>query len=250
LGNSPLTSRSEFCIQNPEFGAFGETALITRLEVQPDLAQQVYDALLNAICTGQFAEGQRVTQEEIAEQLAVSRQPVVQAFQMLRREGFLTEAGRKGVMVAPLDPDRLTHLYQIRASLDALAAELAAQSPKRGTLDPALVDKGRAAVASGDVTAMVDADMAFHHEVYELSGNPLIEETLAQQWKHLRRYMGGVMEEIGAREGIWDEHAAIFDAITEGRPRDAGDAAREHALRGAGRLAERIRRRQDVKEAR
>ncbi|HSO07712.1 MAG TPA: GntR family transcriptional regulator [Pelomicrobium sp.] len=222
--------------------------MITRLEVQPDLVQQVYNALLEAICSGQLTEGQRVTQEEIAEQLAVSRQPVVQAFAMLRREGFLTEAGRKGVMVSPLDPDSLTHLYQIRASLDGLAAELAAQNPKRGSLDAALIDRGRAAVAAGDVGAMVDADVAFHHRIYELSGNPLIEETLAQQWKHLRRYMGGVLEESGAREGIWDEHAAIFEAVKNGRPQDAGARAREHALNGAERLVERIRHRSDLKE--
>ncbi len=223
--------------------------MITRLEVQPDLVHQVYDALLEAICSGQLAEGQRVTQEEIAEQLAVSRQPVVQAFAMLRREGLLAEAGRKGVMVAPLDPDRLTHLYQIRASLDALAAELAAQNPRRGSLDPTLIDQGRAAVAAGDVGGMIRADVAFHHRIYELSGNPLIEETLAQQWKHLRRYMGGVLVESGAREGIWDEHAAIFEAVKNGRPHDAGAIARDHALKGAGRLVERIRRRQEAKEA-
>ena len=69
---------------------------------EPDLSERVHDAVLNAICSGELKSGARITQEELANQFGVSRQPVLQAMMLLRREGFLIDAGRKGVCVAPL----------------------------------------------------------------------------------------------------------------------------------------------------
>ena len=75
---------------------------------EPDLSERIHDSLLEAICSGELKAGARITQEEIAQQFGVSRQPVLQAMMLLRREGFLIDAGRKGVCVAPLDviPER------------------------------------------------------------------------------------------------------------------------------------------------
>lgn len=102
---------------------------ISPLELQPDLVQRVYDAVLDAICDGRLPPGERITQEALATELGVSRQPVLQAFNRLRREGFLADAGRKGVQVTPLDGSRLEQVYQVRAELDGLAAALAASRP-------------------------------------------------------------------------------------------------------------------------
>ncbi|MFM2239158.1 MAG: hypothetical protein RJA69_532, partial [Pseudomonadota bacterium] len=52
---------------------------LVRLEAAPDLVDQVYRALRDAISDGSIAPGARLTQEDIAQQLAVSRQPVLQA---------------------------------------------------------------------------------------------------------------------------------------------------------------------------
>ena len=70
---------------------------------EPDLSERIHDAVLEAICSGELKSGTRLTQEELAQKFGVSRQPVLQAMMLLRREGFLIEAGRKGVQVAPLD---------------------------------------------------------------------------------------------------------------------------------------------------
>ena len=54
------------------------TAQLVKLETAPDLVEQVYASLLDAISEGSLAPGERLTQEDIAERLAVSRQPVLQ----------------------------------------------------------------------------------------------------------------------------------------------------------------------------
>lgn len=88
--------------------------------------------------------------------------------------------------------------------------------------------------------AMIDADLAFHKALYEAAGNPLIGESAQLHWRHLRRVMGAVLQQMGQRQAIWDEHQAIADAIAAG---DAGRAARlveEHSQHASRTLAERL----------
>ncbi|MBU0796432.1 MAG: GntR family transcriptional regulator, partial [Alphaproteobacteria bacterium] len=96
------------------------------ITLQPQLADRVYAAILDAICDGQLEAGQRVTQEELAASLNVSRQPVIQALMLLKRQGFLEEAGRRGLRVVPLDEAAISHVYEVRGALDGLAARAAA----------------------------------------------------------------------------------------------------------------------------
>lgn len=211
-----------------------------RLSAQPQLVDRVYAAILDAICEGRLAPGARLTQDRLAEGLAVSRQPVLQALLLLKNQGFVRDAGRRGLMVAPLDPRHVAHLYQVRGALDATAAASAAsRTPDARTASRgrALIAAGRAAVDSDDVGQMIAADIDFHRFIYELSGNPLIADTAALHWRHLRRVMGGVLRTRRVAEHVWDEHAAILEAIVARDVPRAERLARAHAERAARELA-------------
>ncbi len=210
------------------------TAQLLQLETAPDLVDQVYRALLDAISAGALAPGQRITQEELAERLAVSRQPVMQALRLLKRDGFVQDAplagnaGRcRGLQVAPLDPAWIAQVYEVRGALDTLAARLAAE--RRAHLDPALIEQGRRAVEAGDIKAMIDADLAFHRALYQASANPLIEQSALLHWHHIRRAMGEALQHDGLRDPVWDEHTAIAQAVAQGDAEHAEALMREHS---------------------
>ena len=210
-------------------------AQLLKLETAPDLVDQVYRALLDAISEGSLAPGQRITQEDIAEQLAVSRQPVLQALRLLKKDGFVHDAPGRGVLVAPLDVSWMLSVYEVRGALDALAARLAAQ--QRARLDPKLIEQGRKAARGKNVKAMIDADMAFHDAIYTASGNPLIGQSALQHWRHLRRVMGAVLREERQREAVWDEHEAIAKAIATGDAAGAVRLIEQHSQHAGGNLA-------------
>lgn len=210
-------------------------AQLLKLETAPDLVDQVYRALLDAISEGSLAPGQRITQEDIAEQLAVSRQPVLQALRLLKKDGFVHDAPGRGVLVAPLDVGWMLRVYEVRGALDALAARLAAQ--QRVRLDAKLIEQGRKAARGKNVKAMIDADMAFHDAIYTASGNPLIGQSALQHWRHLRRVMGAVLREERQREAVWDEHEAIARAIAAGDAKGAVRLIEEHSQHAGGNLA-------------
>ena len=206
------------------------TAHLVKLQPAPDLVDQVYRALLAAISDGALAPGARLTQETIAADLAVSRQPVLQALRLLKKDGLVLDAPGRGLLVAPLEASWIAQVYEVRGALDALAARLAAG--RRAVLDAKFVQNGRRAARGRDIKAMIETDIAFHQAVYDASGNPLIASSAAPHWVHLRRVMGAVLQQSRQREALWDEHEAIARAIARG---DADRAARliEHHGRQA-----------------
>jgi DNA-binding GntR family transcriptional regulator len=201
-------------------------AALQGIDLAPDLTDQVYERLLGAICSGTLRPGTRLTQEELAASLNVSRQPVLQALRLLKREGVVVDAGRRGLAVAPVDPDLIAQIYQVRGALEALAARLAART--RSRLDPSLIARGREAVAAGDTAGLIEADLAFHHALYAASGNALIQESAGRHWHHVQRAMGASLQHDGVRRNVWDEHQAILEAVNAADAPRAERLARQH----------------------
>ena len=99
---------------------------MNKLKPTPTLVDQVYEAILSDISEGKFDENNRLKQEEIAESLGVSRQPVQQALLLLRSDGLVRDAPGRGLVVAPLEFDFVRNLYEVRAVIDKLATAKAA----------------------------------------------------------------------------------------------------------------------------
>jgi len=161
---------------------------------------------------------------------------------------LVEEAPGRGLIVSPLDVGFVRNLYEVRAMLDGLAARMAAErGAKRARREgPSYLAAGRAAVASGSLHEQIEADLAFHGLLSELSGNPLIGETTAPHWPYLRRVMGEVLrEDEQMPRNIWGEHAAILDAVIEGNGNEAETLSRDHVLRAADVFVQRLQARHD-----
>jgi DNA-binding GntR family transcriptional regulator len=213
------------------------------MAVAPTLAEQVRDAVLDEITAGRWPSGSRVVQEQLAQQLGVSRQPVQQALLLLREQGVLREAPGRGLEVAPLEADALEQVYELRTAIEGLAARRVAEGggARAATEGPALVAAGRAAVAAGDLPAMVAADQRFHRLLCDLSGNALIAPTLATHWTPLKRAMAEVLVRDEQPRDIWDQHEAILAAVVAGDGPRAEALAREHLSQAAGYMLARLR---------
>jgi DNA-binding GntR family transcriptional regulator len=200
------------------------------LKPQKTLVEQVYVRILDAICEGTLPAGTRVTQDELAERLQVSRQPVMSALGLLKQQGFLVEHGRRGLQVAPVDAAHFDAIYEFRFVVEPWAASLAAQraTPEQIERGRTIVEHGKRVAASGDAHATLQADIDFHNFIYEASGNPLVLESMQQHWQHLRRSMGEVLRRPRFSEKVWREHAAILDAIAARDRRTAAKLVSDH----------------------
>jgi len=203
---------------------------VQTLPRQASILDTVYVAIRDAICDGEFAPGARITQDDIAERLGVSRQPVVQAMVLLKSQGFVSDNGRRGLIVTPVSAQTVRAIYQLRGALDETAASLAAERAHVGDLAHGweILAEGERLVARGNIRDLVRCDMAFHEYIYELSGNPLIRPALEPHLHQLRRVMTAVIERDDYRARLWREHAAILEAIQVRDAHGAGARAREH----------------------
>ena len=211
-------------------------ATLHKIETSPNLVDLVYRNLLDAISDGTLAPGSRITQEEVAEQLAVSRQPVHQALGMLRADGFVVNAPGRGVLVAPLDAVWLANVYQVRGALEVLAAQLACAGSY--AFDSDLIARGRKAARGKNVNAMIEADMAFHSGIYAAANNPLIAQSALLHWRHIRRAMGAVLQTAKLREAVWDEHEAIARSIAAKDTALAQSLMRAHGEQASSKLTQ------------
>jgi DNA-binding GntR family transcriptional regulator len=213
---------------------------------QPTLVDRVVEAIVAEIADGTLASNARLIQDELARAYGVSRQPVQQALLLLRNHGLVREAPGRGLIVSPLDVELVRNLYQIRTMLDGLAARMAAQNAAERARREGRerIARGFSAVESGSLTEQIIADIAFHAFVGELSGNPLIGETTRPYW---RRIMGEVLRgNEGMPRTLWDEHAAILEAIIAGDGDRAEQLSREHVSRAADFIVARLQSRDEA----
>jgi DNA-binding GntR family transcriptional regulator len=211
------------------------------LDPLPNLIDQVYARILEAITDRTLPPGHRIRQNELADKLGVSRQPVSHALHLLHRQGLVAESGRRGFEVTRLDPERIGQLYEVRGAIDALAARLAAGRAKvdssgRAQLEAAL-QAGRTIDGNTPLARLIALDVEFHRAIYRLAGNPAIEEMIGPQWPHMRRSMAAVLAELDYRESAWTEHETIAAQILAGNAEAAEAAALAHA-QTAGRMTE------------
>ena len=213
------------------------------LAAQPKLVEQVHEAIVSEISSGKLKPGERIIQEQIAQVLGVSRQPVQQALLLLRNQGVLRDAPGRGLIVASLDLDQVGNMYDVRAVMEGLAFRKAAErnAERARKQGPALIQSGRKAVAAGSVAAMIGADLKFHDFIYALSENPLIAPTMDAQWTYTQRVMGEVLMRDERPRDIWDQHEAMLDAVMAGDGAAAEALARQHIDQAAAVMIGRLR---------
>ena len=203
------------------------------IKPQKTLVEQTYEILLEAICSGELQPGERLTQDEIAARLNVSRQPVNSAISILKANSFVEDTGRRGVVVSAIDPDQFQSIYEFRSVVEPLAVQLAANrlpDDARSTAE-AVLRQGQAALAQKDARLLLQADVDFHDMIYRWSGNHVIESSMRVNWQHMRRSMAEVLRYPTSARSSWEDHAFVVSAMMDGDVERACDQMRHHITR-------------------
>ncbi len=195
------------------------------------LAEDAADRIREQILAGGFSQGEHLVEAKIAEQLAISRGPVREAFKLLRAEGLLMEEPRRGTFVVSLAADDVREIYGLRAALEGRAARTLARDrdPKALERLQVLADEIDAAVTAGDPAAVSRADLAFHQGLCELSGNSRILEVFDRYVPTLRALLR--LDELVLRSlsEVSLQHRPFVEAIGAGDEDAAARLLSEHS---------------------
>lgn len=102
------------------------------------LPEQIAAQLSERIVTGVYPPGQRILEQAIAAEFAVSRGPVREALRLLERDGLVTILPRRGAQITNLSTAEVKEIFDIRAVLNGLRDRELAEDPDRMRLLPAL----------------------------------------------------------------------------------------------------------------
>jgi DNA-binding GntR family transcriptional regulator len=220
----------------------------------PTLADQAYDALRDAIISGDLAPREKITERGLADRLAISPTPVREALRRLEQDHLIERLGPRAVQVTELDDGTAGEIRLVEGTLRALAARLAATNATAAQLAniEQLLDDGDAALAelqdakaSGeplmptDLAPVLQLTREFHLALNEASNNLVLLRMLSlvdafSLTQRLRKLDGELRVSHDAYEGVihrYDEHRLIFEAVQAGD----GERAEQLLLTHAGR---------------
>jgi DNA-binding GntR family transcriptional regulator len=193
------------------------------------LADQAHAKLKQLIFDFALMPGDRCSESELTQRLAISRTPLRQALQRLQREGFLQVVSKTGWRVAPLDFDIFDELYDLRILIECHAATQLAAGDERPMLAP-LADFWLVAPDQrlGDGAAVGRADESFHSQLVQASGNREMARVHREITDRIRIIRRLDFTKTARVEATYDEHAGILRAITRRRGDEAQRLLRAH----------------------
>lgn len=209
---------------------------MSQLETLTDdsLTQQAYLTLRGDIIVGRYPEGAALKENRLAEELSVSRLPVRGAIMRLENDGFLRTAPRRSARVAEWTLPTINELFDVRLSLESLAARLAAQNARAGADTSELVDALNAAhdaVAEGERLQIAEVHANFHERIVDMANSELLSTLMRavigrMTWMF---YLTGAGRDAGVQS---HEHDELLAAIAAGNDRLAESIAFSHIEKG------------------
>jgi DNA-binding GntR family transcriptional regulator len=91
------------------------------------LVSQIVERIHSKIVLGEYGPGDRLRQELLADEFNVSRTPIREALRLLEAKGVISQAHRHSAVIRTPSAREIRETYQVRAELEGLATELAAQ---------------------------------------------------------------------------------------------------------------------------
>ena len=186
--------------------------------------------ILDAIQAGELRPGARLKEAELVAALSVSRTPLREALAALRAEGIL-ERDDDGLRVRRLDWHDVRGLYELRGTLEGLAASLAARNAgdaERTVIEGICAAEAELIEAGAPPHLLARQNRQFHNAILQAAGNRFLAESL-ERLSRLMVLLGATAYTLAGRaEAIRDEHAAINNAIRSGDATAAATAMSRH----------------------
>jgi DNA-binding GntR family transcriptional regulator len=186
------------------------------------MGELIKQEVLSAILRGELKPGDRINEPDVALRLGVSRVPVREALKALESTGLVVSKKHSGVFVRSIEEREITELYQLRASMDALAGRLLvqrlAQMPKakQGIALLAELDNSIRNMEQMHGQPYYHENLKFHWLIVEGAANKSAADIYQQvvQKLHVAR-LGNLASEQSRLESI-KEHKRILKAIRAG----------------------------------
>jgi DNA-binding GntR family transcriptional regulator/anti-sigma regulatory factor (Ser/Thr protein kinase) len=198
---------------------------------------QAYRYLLDELLRGRWQPGETLSAYALAEELGISRTPVLEALKRLESEGLVEIIPQVGCRVVAPSPESRSEAFSLRTALEGVAAEAAARRIGEDQLAglELLLRRLDESAARGDPAAYAELNRRFHDAVNDAADMPRLSEAARSAWAPLR--YGSATHDVTDRQlrESAAEHRDLFEALRRRAPRRARAAAERHVTLAARR---------------
>jgi len=179
--------------------------------------QRAYELIWDKITTLALKPGAAINEQQLAGELGMALTPVQEALKLLAHEHLVVITPRHGMYVADVSTPDLDQLSELRLSLEALAAGMAA---RRATPDDLVVLEAirqeQVAADPGDPRRLFEIDHQFHKAIAQAAHNKYLAQTLDHFFGLSLRLWYLVLPHLGFLPGAVEKHLELADAIRAG----------------------------------
>jgi DNA-binding GntR family transcriptional regulator len=196
-----------------------------------NLDQKAYEIIKNMITERQILPGEKIPQEKLAQELGISRTPLVSALKFLEHEKLVESKPRRGYFVRLFSKQEMVSIFELREVLEGLAARRAAVNITEKEIENLNIFF-KPFAESADITdfkAYAREDRRFHNFITEIGSKEFLKSIL-----HTCNIITASYQYLSS-EGLVrppnetiKEHLAVIKAIADKNPDAAEALMREH----------------------
>ena len=196
------------------------------------IAERAYAELRSRIVTLRLPPGTLLREDELMRELGIGRTPLREAVKRLALENLVAVQPRSGTFVTGVDAADISHISEVRAELEAQAAELAARrmEPELRERAQAMLERVRDPERAAVTDELMQLDESIHRLIWDGSHNPYLIETLERYFQLSLRVWYVVLDRVPSLGASVVDQAHLLEAILDRDPVRARSLMREHVL--------------------
>ena len=196
------------------------------------VAVRAYEDLRDRIVTLHLPPGTVLREDELMDAMSIGRTPLREAVKRLALENLVEVQPRRGTFVTAIEAADIQNITEVRAELEAYAADLAAQrlDPETHAQAEALRQELDRLDGGGDQEHLMRFDERIHRFTWEAARNPYLTQTLERYFTHSLRIWYLVLDRVPTLGHSVHDQIQLLDAILDRNGPHARTIMHEHVL--------------------
>ena len=212
-------------LRHKTYGERMKAEELFRKEKKYTLRERAFQQMRRAILSGGLKPGTRLIEQELSEQMGISRFPIREALASLEREGLVAVEPYKGAFVKPFNEEEINELYSVRSLLEVHALQLAmqrnAKELEKNLRD--IVEQMKVSDGNSD-SDIVYLDFLFHETISQLSKNTILYQLWEGLASRIQMYLNLEIERSTQFSTITNlilNHTELCDLVASGKTDEA-----------------------------
>lgn len=206
------------------------------------LTEEIESIIRQRILNGQYGIGERIKENQVAQELKVSRTPIREAFKQLEKEGLIQSIPNRGSFALGFTKQDIQDIYEVRAAVEMLAMERAVAKiseeelyAMQETFD--LMEYYTNKKASKKI---LELNRAFHSIIYNATGSRFLSQILKSYEGYVEQTRKVTVYCDENLNQILEEHREILEALKNRNQMNAMEKISIHLNNSKARAEKRI----------